>query len=94
MFLVSYLVLAGTFIIIGLAAKFDETIEEPIDDESRHAFDDWFKDANIESTAHRISRMSVADANKMHEVEKPAEKKLDSSEDPEDGEIVPEVQEA
>lgn len=70
MFFVSYLILAGTFMIIGFAAKYDKTIEEPIDDESRHAFDDWFKEAKIDTTVHRAARMSVADANKMAAAEK------------------------
>ena len=36
---------AATFLIIHFARKFDKTIKEPIDDETRHAFDDWFRDA-------------------------------------------------
>jgi AGZA family xanthine/uracil permease-like MFS transporter len=45
MFFVAYMMLAGTFSIIELAKRFDETIQEEVDDESAHAFDDWFKDA-------------------------------------------------
>ncbi|KAL3923999.1 MAG: hypothetical protein SGILL_001311 [Bacillariaceae sp.] len=45
MFFVAYLMLAATFILIWIAARYDSTIEEPIDDESRHAFDDWFGEA-------------------------------------------------
>jgi AGZA family xanthine/uracil permease-like MFS transporter len=45
MFFVAYLMLCATFILIYVAARFDDTIEDPIDDESRHAFDDWFADA-------------------------------------------------
>ena len=37
--------LAGTFGLIELGKKFDDSIDDPIDDESAHAFDDWFKDA-------------------------------------------------
>jgi AGZA family xanthine/uracil permease-like MFS transporter len=45
MFFVAYLMLAATFMLIFISSKFDSHIEEPIDDESRHAFDDWFADA-------------------------------------------------
>jgi hypothetical protein len=45
MFFVAYLMLAATFMIIFISSKFDSHIEDPIDDESRHAFDDWFADA-------------------------------------------------
>ncbi len=65
MFFLSYLVLAGTFALIGVMAKFDESMEAPIDDESRHAFDDWFKEANLDTTQHRSKRMSVEDANAL-----------------------------
>lgn len=49
MFAVAYLMLAATFAILLVVSKYDETIEEPIDDESRHAFDDWFKDAAVDT---------------------------------------------
>jgi hypothetical protein len=45
MFFVAYMMMGATFLLIGVASKFDETIGPPIDDETRHAFDDWFKDA-------------------------------------------------
>jgi hypothetical protein len=63
MFFVAYLVLAATFLLIGVATKSDKTLEEPIDDESRHAFDDWFKDAKIDATQRRQSRISFVTAN-------------------------------
>ena len=63
MFFVAYLVLAATFVLIGVASKSDKTIEEPIDDESRHAFDDWFKDAKIDTNQRRQSRISFVQAN-------------------------------
>jgi hypothetical protein len=56
MFFVAYLVLATTFVLIGIAAKTDKTIEEPVDDETRHAFDDWFKDAKVVSVVGRNSK--------------------------------------
>jgi len=50
MFVVAYAMFAATFVIIHFAQKLDATIGDPIDDESRHAFDDWFKDAAIDTT--------------------------------------------
>jgi hypothetical protein len=91
MHFVSYLILAATFILIGFASKFDDTFEEPIDDESRHAFDDWFKEAELDTTQHRAKRMSVANANQLSDDSK---KKGDSGEDSEeqqDGEVVQEA---
>jgi len=52
MFAVAYLMLAGYFIIIFLSAKAGADLDEPIDDESRHAFDDWFKDAYMYKDEH------------------------------------------
>ena len=63
MFFVAYLVLAATFVLIGVASKSDKTLEEPIDDESCHAFDDWFKDAKIDTTHRRQSRISFVTEN-------------------------------
>lgn len=45
MFFVSYLMLAATFSLIEVAKRFDSSIKLEIDDESAHAFDDWFKGA-------------------------------------------------
>jgi hypothetical protein len=45
MFFVAYLMLMATFLIIFIASRFDKEIEDPIDDETRHAFDDWFANA-------------------------------------------------
>jgi hypothetical protein len=45
MYVVAYCMMGGTFLILWFASKYDDTLGEPIDDESRHAFDDWFKDA-------------------------------------------------
>lgn len=50
MFVVAYAMLAATFVIIHFVQKYDATIDDPIDDESRHAFDDWFKDAAVDTT--------------------------------------------
>mmetsp|Transcript_3457 Transcript_3457/g.8222 ORF Transcript_3457/g.8222 Transcript_3457/m.8222 type:complete len:634 (+) Transcript_3457:154-2055(+) len=52
MFCVAYVMLAATFGIIMFCSRYDSHIEEPIDDESRHAFDDWFKDAWNVTDAH------------------------------------------
>jgi hypothetical protein len=49
MFFVAYLMMAATFAIILVCKKFDKSIEDAIDDESAHAFDDWFKDAGKKS---------------------------------------------
>jgi hypothetical protein len=38
--------LAATFALIEVAKKFDPTIKDEMDDESAHAFDNWFKDAS------------------------------------------------
>ena len=65
MFFVAYLVMAGTFILIGIMAKYDKTIAEPIDDESRHAFDDWFKDAKVDTSVHHNKKLTVDEANAM-----------------------------
>jgi hypothetical protein len=45
MFVVAYVMMGATFMILWLATKYDDTLGDPVDDESRHAFDDWFKDA-------------------------------------------------
>lgn len=45
MFVVAYCMMAATCAIIFFASGYDSQLEDPIDDESRHAFDDWFKDA-------------------------------------------------
>jgi hypothetical protein len=47
MFVCAYCMLATTFGLIWLVSSYDDTFGEAIDDESRHAFDDWFKDAYI-----------------------------------------------
>lgn len=52
MFAVAYVMLAATFAIILFASRYDSHMEDPIDDESRHAFDDWFKDAWNVTDAH------------------------------------------
>ena len=52
MYVTAYLMLAATFAIIWFASKYDPQIDEPIDDESRHAFDDWFKDAYKVTDCH------------------------------------------
>lgn len=44
MFVCAYCMMGATFCILWFLSKYDDTIGEPIDDESRHAFDDWFKD--------------------------------------------------
>jgi hypothetical protein len=45
MFFVAYLMLMATFLLLYIVSRYDDKMEEPIDDESRHAFDDWFADA-------------------------------------------------
>merc|ERR1712019_204560 len=37
--------LTATFLLIHFVAKYDPTIDPPIEDETSHAFDDWFADA-------------------------------------------------
>jgi hypothetical protein len=56
MFVVAYVMMFGTFVLLHFAAKYDTAIQVPIDDESRHAFDDWFKDAAYatDHEGHRI----------------------------------------
>jgi len=53
MFMTAYLMLAATFLLI-LGAKMwgDATIGDALDDESHHAFDDWFKEADIDTSNH------------------------------------------
>lgn len=41
----AYLMMAATFVILHVTQKYDDHMKDPIDDESRHAFDDWYKDA-------------------------------------------------
>jgi hypothetical protein len=41
----AYIMMAATFAILYFASQIDDNIEDAIDDESRHAFDDWFQDA-------------------------------------------------
>lgn len=65
MFCVSYLVLGATFILVLIFSKYDDAMEDPIDDESRHAFDDWFQEAKIDTTVHRLKKMTVAEANAL-----------------------------
>jgi hypothetical protein len=45
MFVCAYCMFAATFAIIWVVSSYDDTFGEAIDDESRHAFDDWFKEA-------------------------------------------------
>ena len=47
MFMVAYFILAGMFGLIYLTKRFglSDRIEDEIDDETAHAFDDWFRDA-------------------------------------------------
>jgi AGZA family xanthine/uracil permease-like MFS transporter len=63
MFFVAYLVLAGTFGIVWAVSKYDDNIHDPIDDESRHAFDDWFKEAKIVTTRRKTKVMTNEDVN-------------------------------
>jgi len=82
MFFVAYLILAGTFAITGVASRFDDRIKEPIDDETRHAFDDWFKDAKLDTSkpkflAHADSSRNLGDVDA--DADAPA-KKFDSDE--------------
>lgn len=66
MFFLSYLILAATFAAVGVMAKYDDTIPEPMDDPSAHAFEDWFKEAKIDtSNKHVEKRMAMEAANKM-----------------------------
>jgi hypothetical protein len=60
MFVVAYIMLGATFVVLHVAAKYDRTIAVPIDDESRHAFDDWFKDAAC-ATDHEGKRIDGGD---------------------------------
>jgi hypothetical protein len=52
MYVVAYVMMAATFCIILFASKYDSQIQDPIDDETRHAFDDWFKDAAKVTDSH------------------------------------------
>jgi len=45
MYFTAYLMLTATFFLIHFVAKYDDTIEGAIEDETSHAFDDWFADA-------------------------------------------------
>lgn len=84
MFFVAYLILAATFGLIMIAAKFDDTIQEPVDDESAHAFDDWFKDAakGAEETSDEEVAKKIDE--EEEEAEEPAPKKEIASENSED----------
>ncbi|KAG7343397.1 permease transmembrane protein [Nitzschia inconspicua] len=70
MFFVAYLMLAVTFLLVLVGSKYDDHIEEPIDDESRHAFDDWFADAykykdedgNICDSRHEVAIVAPGSA--------------------------------
>jgi len=83
MHFVAYLVLAATFLIIMVLAKYDDTIEDPIDDESRHAFDDWFKDANIDTSGRRKSKLLGLKEETSAVVKKDPEEDSDEVEKPE-----------
>jgi hypothetical protein len=66
MFFVAYLMLAGTFGLVRVAQKFDDTIEEPMVDESAHAFDDWFADAAKDTFAqHFKNSLTMKDLEKF-----------------------------
>jgi hypothetical protein len=54
MFFVAYLMLVATFGIIEFCKTFDKTLGEEIDDESSHAFDNWFKDAAKKGVADGV----------------------------------------
>lgn len=62
MFFVAYLMLCATFLLILIGAKYDDHIEDAIDDESRHAFDDWFADAYKYKDEHGNIRDARGDA--------------------------------
>lgn len=88
MFVVAYTMMAGTFLIIMFAAKYDDKIGEPIDDESRHAFDDWFKDQYTFVDAEGNYR----DSRDNSIVKNPHEKGLDATKEGSEEEVAPEVE--
>jgi len=84
MYFTSYLMLAATFLLIWAAKKYggDKTIEDELDDESSHAFDDWFGNAAIDITVHDTSpqgrihdRMATRDEGEMNRIYDSPEKK-------------------
>jgi len=87
MFFVAYLMLAATFTLIWIAAKFDEKFEDPIDDESRHAFDDWFKDAaNVTDADGHVVERRVSVPETVHKEEAEMEEAPPPVAVPSDGE--------
>jgi AGZA family xanthine/uracil permease-like MFS transporter len=71
-FFLSYIMLAATFGLIDLAKRFDSSIKEEVDDESAHAFDDWFKDAALGSdTSSQEDEKKVVEMDESDESESP-----------------------
>lgn len=54
MFFVSYLMLFGTFGLIEVSRKFqcDPALLPPLEDETTHAFHNWFEDAAVDTHMH------------------------------------------
>jgi len=52
-FFIAYLMLGATFALIEFAKRFDDTILPEIDDETAHAFDDWFANAGVATVVEK-----------------------------------------
>lgn len=90
MFTVAYVMFAATFGIIMFCSRYDSQIEDPIDDESRHAFDDWFKDAWNVTDAHGHVLEERAAGGEAKDVEADGKEEEDMEESP--VEVVPEAE--
>lgn len=60
MFFVAYLCLCAVFMLIQISRRYSAKIPEELDDPSSHAFDDWFKDAAVESHPEFLMKPTVA----------------------------------
>lgn len=66
MFVVAYAMMAATFGTLIVASNYDDNIEDPIDDETRHAFDDWFKDAAVDNNPEFVKPEALVDSTEPH----------------------------
>ncbi|MGK3744984.1 MAG: hypothetical protein ACI90V_011845 [Bacillariaceae sp.] len=87
----AYIMMAATFVILYFVSQMDDSIEDAIDDESRHAFDDWFQDAYKYKDEHgntRDSRIAPTDEETKAAMAFIPKKDIDDLDDiPEEGAI-------
>ena len=92
MFFVAYICLCTVFMLIQLTRRFSSGIPEELDDPTSHAFDDWFKDAAVESHPEFLKKAALeGDTDPTAHTKSAAGE--GSSDDPEEGYKVVDVEE-